>query len=266
MIRWCTLLLLLTACATPAPPVATAPVVRTGADIVLPLDRYLHTAEHRALLDRAADVVGDRCMRRFGLRWEGDPTPEPVSNARRYTSLDAAEAYHPATPPVPRRPPLPAEVKAVWLGEVAFHGGPVPQGGCVGEAMRILKPGIERIQAGLPQRLQWESYGRTRSDERVHRVFAAWSSCMADRGFHYPDPSAAANDPRWRTPSITPQETVVARADVECKLRTNVAGVMLAVETGYQRELIKQNEAALADVMAYADREVRIAVETLGNS
>ena len=52
-------------------------------------------------------------------------------------------------------------------------------------------------------------------------------------------------------------------ADVECKVRTNVAGVMLAVETVYQERLIAANTAALDAVMAFADKEEAIAREVL---
>jgi hypothetical protein len=193
----------------------------------------------------------------------------PLSNAGRYTNLDLAEAaargYHPAAPSVGEPPPVSPEVRTVWLGEGdrTFRGQPVPEGGCVGETMRQLKPGIEQIQAGLPQQLQFQSFGLTRRDSRVVRAHASWRSCMADKGFHYPDPPAAVADPRWKTTWITPQETATAVADVECKVRTNVAGVMLAVETAYQERLIAANTAALDAVMAFAEKEEDIAREVL---
>ncbi|TWP47592.1 hypothetical protein FKR81_32050 [Lentzea tibetensis] len=267
-VRWCGVLLVLTACASGSaePPVGAIPVVRTGADIVLPLDRFQQTSDRRELLSKAVDVVGDRCMRRFGLEWKSDPAPQPsLSNTGRYTNLDpavaSADGYHSRAAGGPPPSALPADAKAVWLGEgvTAYRGVPVPSGGCVGEAMRQLKPGIEQIEAGLPQKLQWQSFALTRQDSRVTAAFARWASCMQDKGFRYPDPPTAANDPRWRTERPSPQETATAVADVDCKLRTNVAGVMLAVETAYQQRLADENAGALAAVMAYADRELAIA-------
>lgn len=267
-VRWCGVLLVLTACASGSaePPISAIQVVRSGADIALPLDRFQQTSERRELLSKAVDVVGDRCMRRFGLEWKSDPTPQPTpSNTGRYTNLDPAVAsvdgYHSLSAGGPPPSAMSADAKAVWLGEgvTAYRGVPVPSGGCVGEAMRQLKPGIEQIEAGLPQKLQWQSYALTRQDSRVASVFARWRSCMEDKGFRYADPPAAANDPRWRGERPSPQETATAVADVDCKLRTNVAGVMLAVETAYQQRLADENADALTAVMAYADKEIAIA-------
>lgn len=259
--------LLLAACApdSPAEPaIGPIPVVRSGTDIVLPLDSYVQTGPQMRLLTKAMTVAGNRCMRRFGLEWPADESIPEFSNARRYGILDAATGYHDGAEAIPR-PLLSKSTTDVWLGEgrTEYNGQPVPRGGCAGEALRKLKPGIEKIKAGLPQKLQWQSHGMTKQDSRVAEVFTRWSSCMRARGFDYRDPSAAAGDQRWRTGQAGAAEIATAVADVACKKETNTAGVMLAVETAYQQGLIAGHAADLTAVMAYAEKELQIAHQVI---
>src|SRR5690348_12669224 len=60
------------------PPIGAVPTVRTDADIVLPLDGVVPTAEQLDTVTRALDVLGDACMRRFGLAW---PATAPTAGA-----------------------------------------------------------------------------------------------------------------------------------------------------------------------------------------
>jgi hypothetical protein len=66
---------------------------------------------------------------------------------------------------------------------------------------------------------------------------------MAAKGFHYPTPSAAANA-RWPIlPSRT--EIVTARTDVACKQQGDLPGIWLAVQAGYENELIAAHRTGL---------------------
>ncbi|MFI0367618.1 hypothetical protein ACH35V_07040 [Actinomadura sp. 1N219] len=72
----------------------------------------------------------------------------------------------------------------------------------------------------------------------------------------------ATNGP-GRTPpatfrSLPPQaEVKAAMADVECKYRVNLLGVMFAVESEYQNAAIEENAEALADLKKRREEQLR---------
>jgi hypothetical protein len=88
----------------------------------------------------------------------------------------------------------------------------------------------------------------TRSDPRVVAVDAAWSRCMAQRGYTYRTPQQAA-DARWPSPPTT-AETATALADVACKQQVNLPSTWLTVEAAYQAALISQDAPTLAHLQA----------------
>jgi hypothetical protein len=88
----------------------------------------------------------------------------------------------------------------------------------------------------------------TQSDPRVVAVVAAWSRCMAQRGYKYRSPEAAANAGWPKKP--TTAETATAAADVACKEQVNLPNTWLAVEAAYQAALIGQDVATLAHLQA----------------
>jgi hypothetical protein len=249
------------------PPIGAIPAVGSGADIVLPLDAYLMNEKQQETFSTAVLVLGRDCMKSFGLSWPvngqkaSDWTPP---NARRYAIVEPQKAktdgYHlsaATTEPAAQKAPSP-EAMNVWAGqgERTFAGKPVPAGGCAGEAVRQLTRGAPTADPGLPEKLQLQTYARTKADSRVVRAFAAWSACMQAKGFSYPDPYAASADQRWRTPKAGPAEIAVATADVACKSQTRLPGLMLAVETAYQNRAAAQNAAALTAVKAYLGTEL----------
>ena len=249
------------------PPIGAIPTVRSGADIVLPLDTYLLTGKQQEKLDTAVTVIGRDCLKRFGLSWPANP-PTAVDgsprNARRYSIIEPEKAettgYHqPETAPrhADQKEPT-AEAMNVWAGrgEQTFRGQPVPAGGCAGEAIRQLTRGAPDADPGIPERLQFETYTQTKADSRVVRVFADWSKCMRAKGYSYPDPYAAAGDQRWQTAQAGPAEIAVATADVTCKSETNAAGVMLAVETAYQNRVAAQQATKLAAIKVCLETEL----------
>jgi hypothetical protein len=259
------------------PRIGEIPTVRSEADIVLPIDSYRQTAEHQRVVSNAVNIVGRQCMKRFGLDWPASQVTAPAGqprNARRYAVVDpnkvATDGYH-AVDQLRAQQTVQAQranqtapsgdAINVWTGrgQTTYNGQPVPAGGCAGEATRQLAGGVEPPDVGLAEKLQLDSFSRTRSDSRVVRAFAAWSSCMKAQGFDYPDPFAAVNDHRWLTSDISKQEITTAVADVTCKIEANVAGTMLTVETAYQQRLIDKHAAELNAIKTFVETETAAA-------
>lgn len=251
------------------PAAGPTPVLRSDAEIRLPLDRYLLDARQQYLLSKAINTLGRACMTGFGLSWPATPTwvgGAPARNDRRYSVTDPAsvrtQGYHAVEllkrhgtiARQERSLPRPSEdATAVWSGTGAstYRGRPVPDGGCNGAAVRQLSGGSTVADADLAQRLQLSTFDRTRTDARVQRVFASWRDCMGRHGYKYQDPFAAADDKRWRSERVSAAEIATASADVDCKRQTNLAGTMYAVETAYQRQAIAENSARLAELGTY---------------
>lgn len=256
------------------PSLGPTPVIRTDSEIQLPLDAYLLTSAQNYLVAKALNTIGRSCMSRFGLSWPATPPWIPDSeplNARRYSVLDLdrvrVEGYH-TTSTNARHAELAAaeaalgtpssEAQLVWSGSGgggsssgSYRGQPIPDGGCVGEADRVLSGSARVSEPGLAARLQLLTFQKTKGDSRVIAAFAAWRDCMLRKGFDYRDPFVIIGDIRWQTPQVTSDEVMVAIADVECKTQTSVPGVMAAVETAYQNRAIAQNARDLRAVHTF---------------
>jgi hypothetical protein len=256
------------------PTLATVPVVRSAADLVFPLDSYLVTPEQQHAVTDAINILGRDCLRRFGLEWPAarvSGTATVNLNARRYAVIDpakaAVEGYH-AVDIIKQERAIQEQTSTavkpsndamnVWAGrgERSFNGEPVPSGGCAQEATRKLTDGLPAADPKLPEQLQLDAHARTVKDSRVLAVFRAWSDCMRKRGFDYPDPFVANDDQRWQTQAISREEIDTAVADVDCKLESNVAGTLLAVESAYQRRLIDEHTTELDAVRNFLTAEV----------
>lgn len=249
------------------PTLGEIPVVRDARDIVLPFDSYLSGIREWNVPDRAINILGRDCMRRFGLDWPVVESTPPNSDAlvyrRRYGLFDpdhaatygynAAGSSHGAWQPIKDRDPT-SEEAAVWagLGLRAVGGQNVPEGGCAGEAIRTLEVGKPAPEIN-PEQLAFESKARAEQDSRVVSAIAAWSDCMEGRGFPYDTPSEANNDPRWSGGAATPSEIETASADVACKKEVNLIAIWLAVETAYQSRLIEENFIQLEELKRYQE-------------
>jgi hypothetical protein len=254
------------------PPIGAVVAVRTDADIALPLDTVIPTAEQQHIVMRALSVLGQACMRRFGLDWPVEPPTAPVTgprHERRYTILDAAKAraegYHAIDLINQERAALAraagnhpsTAARNIWTGGGSVADGRlIPSGGCAGEATRTLHTGIKPVDTSVPQKLQRQSFDLMLADSRVGRSFARWSTCMKGKGFGYPDPIAAFGDGRWQVAAISRTEIDTATADVDCKVAVDVGGVMLAVETAYQQRMMEQHRTEIAAAKAYFDAEL----------
>lgn len=154
-----------------------------------------------------------------------------------------------------KRPMSAAELDTLFM-DVAMGDGSaskvneqaVPEGGCITEARSRIG------DVGASQRLNEAAinYGLDQSDRdpRVIAAFDSWSACMNDRGFAYGTPGDAGNDPRWSTSMASQTEIHVATADIECKLKTNLTGVRVAVASAWQTEYITSHKAEFEAVEA----------------
>ncbi len=172
--------------------------------------------------------------------------------------------------------PLAQHPAAYWIalngqlpGSRTGQGGPYG-GGCSGRAAQQVGQ-YQKNQAvlELPGQLEAQAQSDTERDTRVIRAESAWSACMAARGLHYPTPMAAATA-RWPlvvsadgTLVPSPREIATAEADVACKTRTNLPGIWLAVQAGYERELIAANQVALTASLRDSQAEARRAEHIL---
>lgn len=255
------------------PPLGTVPTIRDAREITLPLDAYLAVTLKWHVPDLAINRLGRDCMRRLGLDWPVIGLVPPDSTAprygRRYGIFDADRAarygYKPLPPANstsagdeegPRQEREPTEVEtAVWTGrgESKVNGLPVPEGGCGAEALRMLAGGIEQPPETRVELMADEAHQRAEQHSRTTATFERWSRCMSQRGFNYRKPSAANDDPRWNTDHPTPAEIETAKADVACKLETNLVGVWYAAEVAYQTRAIEENATRLQAVKDYHD-------------
>jgi hypothetical protein len=142
--------------------------------------------------------------------------------------------------------------------------GPVRHLGCLNLAINeIYRPGSNQPGDPVPAIAQQASMW-TQTDPRVLAVSAAWSRCMAQRGYRYRSPEQPAEHNWPATP--TPTETATAVADVTCKQEVNLPNTWLTVEAAYQTALIGQNLSTLANLQASFQGALKRVEELLADS
>jgi|SRR5580658_8432274 hypothetical protein len=109
--------------------------------------------------------------------------------------------------------------------------------------------------------LTTQSEQLTESDSRVVEVERAWARCMKSKGFDFATPMAAQAAAWPSAPDST--EIATTEADVQCKTKTNLPGIWLAVEAAYQRRLISGNESQIAELRIELQAEVERAAALL---
>jgi hypothetical protein len=239
-----------------APAIGSVPRLLESADLRLPVQDYLASEEQNAELAKAKLVLIRQCMSRFGVDYAVEFVPSdgygPRSlTDRRYGITDLALAQEhgyglgprdPALQPPPVRPELGPDGQNALSGQGSsvVNGVEVPEGGCLAEADRALETATTNARLG--QQLQRESFQESRQDSRVRSATKEWSSCMAEAGYRYTDPFAAAGDPRF-IGGLTDEQIAVAVTDIDCKSRTNLVGIWFTVESAYQNRYIEQNAA-----------------------
>jgi hypothetical protein len=245
------------------PEIGPVPTLLASVDLRLPAQDYLPTDAQTAEFAHARLALVQQCMKRFGIDYVVEEIPStgygPQSlTDRRYGATDTELVLRngfglgerdPSLLPRPAKPDIGPDGQSALFGKgpSIIHGIQIPSGGCAGEADRTLDratpPGAD---PQLGTKLQFQSFESSKQDSRVRAGFAAWSSCMAEIGYHYPDPLAVAADPRFIGQQVTKEQVDAAEADIRCKAKTNLVGIWFTVESAYQKREIERNAAAFA--------------------
>ncbi|MEV4348434.1 hypothetical protein AB0J83_28605 [Actinoplanes sp. NPDC049596] len=251
-----------------APPAVTAsPTVSNLNNASLPLDRYTTTVDEYIELDYASKLMTSDCMKRFGVGWNAGSRLKLTASRDRSNRLGLVDekqaarfGYHmdPATYSTRDKsdnPKLTDAQGAIMFG--ARDGKPardgIPEGGCAGEGYR--KVGWKIDDDAWLQELDNDAAMRTFADRRALEVLAKWSACMAESGYRYDKPEAAAADQRWwkdETSPATPAEKNTAVADVRCKKKINYLGTMTSILIAYQQQIVEGNLERLEAVRKQA--------------
>ncbi|MFI9248114.1 hypothetical protein ACIGXF_37395 [Streptomyces sp. NPDC053086] len=136
------------------------------------------------------------------------------------------------------------------------HGNPIPEGGCLGQATRkIFGPEPKPTKIGgvqlsgyysVAMQLWAEARKQAKKEPDWKKADRAWSDCMKDKGFHYPDPDEASLDTDWfGTGEPSDKEKKTAAADARCKLDTGYIQAAYAAESSRQKTAIAGNRKAL---------------------
>ncbi|MFD8691416.1 hypothetical protein [Streptomyces sp. NPDC059651] len=254
----------------------------------LPIEDYLPSSAEYVKITKARVQLDEQCMRDFGFTgFEAlsvpQADPRDTFTADRYGIEDAAEAakygYHPSPALVAfaKAAPdaeLPDDQELVMTGLPAgqsdaaalkaapksFKGVAIPAGGCIGQSTRQLTGGSDELYPDLPQDINGQSYLKAKEAPGVRAVFAAWSTCMAGKGFTYSDPMQANDDPAFGSSrTATAAEIATATADVACKDSTQLVDTWFRAEADIQASLIEDRHAELAPM-----KETRLTA--LGNA
>lgn len=287
--------LLLTGCTEGAPGDAgadgggsVAREVVTEADIVLPVSAYFFTPEQQVLMDTARSTLAADCMKRFGFDWPVTKAEPVKALSRRYgvvgEKVAAEHGYHmiPSAGDAEHAPgavsggrKLPPEAYMVYGAKGAkadaggsYQGKAIPQGGCLGEAGRTL--GLDKIQDPAKGKIgllsiDFSSFEKAREAPEFKKAQDEWAACMKTAGYQHTGFLQPTEKYASQGNSASPEEKVVAKADVKCKQETKLATVLLRLETKIQNDYIEQNATGFAEIKKDQDAVIRSVNETLAN-
>jgi len=171
-----------------------------------------------------------------------------------------------------------ANVTPAYLAALTGSTDPAAAGGqpkgCMGDAAAAIDKGTKVSDATIAVvgEIGVDAAARTRSDPGVLDAFERWSSCMAESGFHFATPSEPAKSiPQVRIdinnlqtlPDPDPSEVAMGEADQNCKRKVGLFRIWVEAESRYQREGIKKNEAAVAELRTAIDSRVAAARRVL---
>jgi hypothetical protein len=259
---------LLAGCAAD-PPAALAPPQDGHGDFALPADAYAFTLPETGRIDLARELLAGKCMRRLGYAFDADAARREIAagnrntvtdlgwygNKRRYGVTDPAIAarygYHLVTPNLGGTSPAPG------LGTLTPAMRTALTGTCTREAATALSPDGVVGEADVVAALGGGSFRDSLRSPTVTAVFAQWSACMLEKGYHYASPTVAGAEFDIDSPRITPAEKAAASTDVTCKQRTHLPDVWRGFETTDQNRQIAQNLSAFAAAKSAHDAEMR---------
>ncbi|MBQ1082068.1 hypothetical protein [Nocardiopsis sp. B62] len=245
----------------------------------LPFDEYTLSPFEMRTLDYAQDLLVRDCMRQHGMDWRVLPDPEEEGtdppHRGRYGVIESevAERYGYGAPPGSADEALVEEVREDRLTLLATEHrvayGSESAAGCLPEAGRDIMAGVPDMDHDRLNSFIQTGFETSRSAPEVVDAFAAWSACMADRGFDYPTPSEAPIDARWSGGEGDPstEETEVAAVDVACKEDVSVVEIWRDAEAVAQERLIEEHPedfALFAQVRQIRLETARTAIERFG--
>jgi hypothetical protein len=247
------------------------PPASSSRPINLPLSTYADVAIlQQSVLSEADTLLTQKCMSAKGFDYSAEATPsqeQALVQATEYgygvSSTADASSYGYGQPGAGG----PAQQHLAFLGGFASFGdlakqprawivallgfapgvriGRNPPEGCLQEANQVLYgPGgnlTDPVPSIAIQAGQW-----TQSDPRILAVDAAWSRCMARRGYKYGNPQQAAE--RGWPAKPTSLETATAVADATCKQQVDYVNTWLTIEAAYQAALVGQNLSTLSSL------------------
>jgi hypothetical protein len=268
--------------AIPASPSAP-PSVATEQNVTLPLDAYEDSPQNQAAVLDAINMLAVKCMRSRGFTFAAVPpsaqgiASEQLIEPYGVTSPAQAASYGYQTPPSSagtssasgqRAQHSAAYIRALWgvVPGTSVSSGEHKLPGCMPAAVdRVNPPNTSHLDLSLSGQLELQAEQYTAEDARVTKVEAAWRACMTRKGFQYPTPMAAqAAFPQ--TGHANQAQIATAEADVACKEQTNLPGVWLAVEAGYEKELIAGNLTGLQALMQWQNTRVSRAEKVIAAS
>ncbi|WP_433250503.1 hypothetical protein ACQPYK_04265 [Streptosporangium sp. CA-135522] len=226
----------------------------------LPLDQFRLSADQINTRNQAWERLEQACMSRFGL--EGivgsrrlPPRQSPLSvfldiEQAKHSGYDALQINNTDSGHLRRTTPATLEQQQAATGVFTgttqtYNGQPVPAGGCEGEARAAIMPKNATPVREDASDLAFKAGGLASRDSRVVKATQEWVACMKAAGFNYTGPNQARNDPRWAAPSSA-EENTIATTDAQCRARTNLLNIQVAVEVAYQNQLINQHKDELA--------------------
>jgi hypothetical protein len=255
-----------------------APAIANTTTIHMPLDNFFLTDQELAVIDAAVQIRTASCMRSRGFAAAatpvaaGQPAAQGLTEPYGINDPEQAARYGYASPAAvngirgghksPRR--VPRRTSAWWIAMIGAtppgpratppdHAAARDPEGCFPQAttqiMQYQHAAHDGVDIGLPGQLAQLAVDDTAADSRVRRAEARWSGCMSAAGFRYSTPDAAESA-RW--PALPDRaEIATAVTDVACKQRTNLPGIWLATQAGYERELIAANGSRLHAVKKF---------------
>jgi hypothetical protein len=238
-------------------------------NITFPLDEYEMTDDEWRTANHARSILIRDCLLKYGfdvpLPSEVFVKPETLINDRHGLTSEAhaREWGYRQRPPKSRAVPYemgaPAEAGPVLTGDGATDKS-VPEGGCMGEAGRVLSEGFT-ITTDFSQDLRTEALAKATEDRRVKEKTNDWRACVKKAtGQEYATPHDAVRS--WNTDTGAhgkpdAKEVEAAMKDVTCTKQTGLAQMWAAVEIAYQNQAIEKNSQQLTELRKYQENWVR---------
>jgi hypothetical protein len=192
--------------------------------------------------DRPIGIVDRVVVAKWGYH------PDPTATLPAVEKGDAG-GYNPSPREMALRQGVDAQGGVVKATDA--DGRPLPVGGCDGEVLRNVFGGAD-FDMFRGQNLFSQAAERAEVDPRLMEAWGLWSACMAKAGYTYDTPWEANDDARWWSQtSPSSDEVKAALTDLDCRESTGMQATWVAVLNAYERRLIDQEGASLAE---WADR------------